>query len=425
VVGIDKYNDVQIPQLAGAENDANELFELLTSEAGGFVNKEKNLLVNERARHRDILAGISEVFRGHDQYDIALFYFSGHGFIDEKKDLYLSSYDVNKNDPYIGGLKFDDLRNQIYSSENKENVIIILDCCYSGVVTEGTRGGGSETIKDLIPVLDRNIGNIKDNNYGKGKFTISSSAYDKVSWGMTNCTHSGDDRGPHPHGEFTYYLLEGIRGAAGDETTGEITLLSLQQYINQKLTEKKKQNSYITISEGSNLNAITIALSLEKFGSYISSLENTIKTYFPEGDSSFPSFKYIIQGTKKLKELKSKNPDNPNILSFSDLVRSKLNKYKEGVIDWCTRVPDDVQIQIESITDRDSIDYLLNYVSKLNLDTVINSKTDAILPILNLLGNQVKNNISYANDRDPNLRNFLQQLAPAYKVYKSMIGTMS
>ena len=41
VVGIDEYDDVQIPQLAGAENDANELFELLTSEAGGFVNKEK------------------------------------------------------------------------------------------------------------------------------------------------------------------------------------------------------------------------------------------------------------------------------------------------------------------------------------------------------------------------------------------------
>ena len=63
MVGIDKYNDVQIPQLAGAENDANELFELLTSEAGGFVNEEKNLLVNERARHRDILDRISEVFR--------------------------------------------------------------------------------------------------------------------------------------------------------------------------------------------------------------------------------------------------------------------------------------------------------------------------------------------------------------------------
>ncbi|MGB9168953.1 MAG: caspase family protein [Nitrososphaeraceae archaeon] len=224
----------------------------------------------------------------------------------------MSTYDVNKNDPYVGGLKLDDLRKQIYSSESKRNAIIVLDCCYSGVATEDTRGG--ETIKDLTPVLDRNIGNIKDRNYGSGKFIISSSANDQVSWGMTDCTHFGDYKEPHPHSEFTYYLLEGIRGAAADETTGEITLIFLCQYINQKLSEKNKQNSYMTFSEGSNLNAITIALSVDKFDYYITSLEKTIKERFPEGDSSFPPISYISDCAKKLNELKSKNPDNPNIL---------------------------------------------------------------------------------------------------------------
>ncbi|MGB9168952.1 MAG: hypothetical protein WCB31_08510 [Nitrososphaeraceae archaeon] len=95
------------------------------------------------------------------------------------------------------------------------------------------------------------------------------------------------------------------------------------------------------------------------------------------------------------------------------------------MIGWCTRLPDDMQIQIESITDRDSVGYLLNYVSELDLDIVINSKTGAILPILNVFGNQVKNNISYANDKDPTLTSLLQRLAPAYKLYKSMMGTTS
>jgi len=424
VVGIDKYNDVQIPQLAGAENDANELFELLTSEAGGFVNEEKNLLINKQARQRDILDRISEVFRQDEEFDIALFYFSGHGFVDKKEDLYLSTCDVKKRDPYVGGIKVNDLRNQIYSSENKRNAIMVLDCCYSGVATEGTRGDGSETIKDLIPVLDRNIGNIKDKNYGTGKFTISSSANDQVSYEKKECTHPGDNKEPHTHGEFTYYLLEGIRGGAEDKTTGEITLLSLQQYINQKLVEKKRQNSYINISEGSNLNAITIALSLEKFGSYITSLADTIETYFPEGDSSFPVFRKIRQGTVKLKEMKSKKPDDLKILTFSDLLESKLKKYKEEVIAWCTRLPDDVQIQIESTTDTDSVALFRDSVTKLDLESVITIGAK-ISPVLNVIEMEVKNNISYANDRDPNLRNFLQQLAPAYKLYKSMIGTMS
>ncbi|MGB9168954.1 MAG: caspase family protein [Nitrososphaeraceae archaeon] len=85
LVDIDKYYDVQIPQIAGAENDAKELFELLTSEVGGFVNEEKNLLINEQANYRDILDRISEVFRQDEEFDIALFYFSGHGFVDKKK----------------------------------------------------------------------------------------------------------------------------------------------------------------------------------------------------------------------------------------------------------------------------------------------------------------------------------------------------
>ena len=61
---------------------------------------------------------------------MALFYFSGHGFVDKSGDLYLSTYDVSKKDPYIGGINVDDLRDQIYTSENKNNAIMILDCCF-------------------------------------------------------------------------------------------------------------------------------------------------------------------------------------------------------------------------------------------------------------------------------------------------------
>ena len=424
VVGIDEYDDKEIPKLKGAGHDARELFELLTSEVGGFEPDEKNLLVNENARQRDILDRVSEIFRQDKEFDISLFYFSGHGFVDKKKDLYLSTFDVKQKDPYVGGIKVDDLRNQIYSSENKKNAMMVLDACYSGVATEGTRGDGSETIKDLTPILDRNIGNIEDKNYGTGKFTISSSANDQVSYERENCTHIGDDREPHHHGEFTYHLIEGIRGGAADETSGEITLLSLQQYIDQKLAEKKKQNSYLNISKGSNLNAITIALSLDKFRSYITSLEDTIKKYFPEDDSSFPSFRYILQGARKLQELKSKTSEKTSVLSFNDLLTSKLNIYKKGIINWCTRLPEDVQIIIDDVTDKDSVAKFKNSVSKLDLKSVV-TEGSKISKILDVVEMEVKNNISYANDRDANLKNFLEQLDPAYKAYKSMIGTIS
>lgn len=424
VVGIDKYDDKEITKLEGAEHDAKELFELLTSQAAGFVNEDKNLLINEQANHRDILDRISEVFRQDEEFDIALFYFSGHGFVDKKNDLYLSTYEVKKKDPYVGGIKVDDLRNQIYSSENKRNAIIVLDCCYSGVATEDTRGG--ETIKDLTPLLDRNIGNIKDRNYGTGKFIISSSANDQVSYEKKNCTHYGDDKEPHPHGAFTYYFIEGLRGGAADETSGEITLFNLQQYINQKLADDKKQNSYINVSEGSNLPAIRIALSVDKFDYYITSLEKTIKERFPEGDSSFPSISYISDCAKKLKELKSQKPDNPQIPAFNDLLSSKIDMYVDGVLTWGSLLPDDVKIKIEEeLKDRGLIENFLNYVSELNLDTIVNNKTDAIKSILSIVGEQVKIKNGYANDKDPKLIILLRRLKPAYQTYKRMIGTTS
>ncbi len=266
VVGIDEYDDKDIPQLEGAEYDAKELFELLTSEAGGFVNEEKNLLINKQARQRNILDRISEVFRKDEEFDIALFYFSGHGFLDKKDELYLSTYEVHKNDPYIGGIRIDELRRQIYSSKNKQNTILILDCCFSREVTKHTKDG-STNIKDIRPFLESSIGyNTDKENYGEGegKFTIVSSATDKVSWEVKDCIHQVNSQ-PHIHGAFTYYLLQGLEGGATDENSGMITLGSLQQYIDTKMSKDRRQILYTNTSQGTNINNILIALSIPKY----------------------------------------------------------------------------------------------------------------------------------------------------------------
>jgi len=74
-VGINTYKDLSIPQLSGAENNAQEFFRLLTSQEGGFENNEKNLLRGEDATQINISERISEIFRNDEKYEIALFYF--------------------------------------------------------------------------------------------------------------------------------------------------------------------------------------------------------------------------------------------------------------------------------------------------------------------------------------------------------------
>src|SRR5687767_1475496 len=218
VVGINTYKDLSIPQLSGAENNAQEFFRLLTSQEGGFENNEKNLLLGEDTTQSNISERISEIFRNDEKYEIALFYFSGHGFLDKKDELYLSTYDVHKSDPYLGGIRIDDLRRQIYSSENKQNAILILDCCFSGAATKDTKAENT-AIKNVRPYLETNIEiNADKENYGgsEGKFTIISSATDMISWEVKDCTHQENSQ-PHVHSHFTYYLLQGLEGGAADE----------------------------------------------------------------------------------------------------------------------------------------------------------------------------------------------------------------
>ena len=69
--------------MGGAENDAKELFDILTSETAGFESNSKNLLLGEIATQRKISERVADIFRQNEKYDIALFYFSGHGFVDK------------------------------------------------------------------------------------------------------------------------------------------------------------------------------------------------------------------------------------------------------------------------------------------------------------------------------------------------------
>lgn len=137
-VGINTYESVEIPKLSGAENDAKEIFDLLAVN-GGFEKDYRYLITGEAATYKNIMTFISQIFREDREYDLGLFYFSGHGFMDKNNELYLATFDVNEKDPIVCGIKIKELKDIIYSSKNKKNTVLILDCCYSGAATEVLR----------------------------------------------------------------------------------------------------------------------------------------------------------------------------------------------------------------------------------------------------------------------------------------------
>ena len=139
VIGINKYqSDPTISELEGAENDAEELRDILV-EYGNFEISNNHYLVGPEATRRNILTAVSDIFRKDDKYDLVTFYFSGHGIPDETtKDGYIAPYDYHPNDPIISGINMAELKKAIYNTKNISNTIIILDCCYAGIVTTDT-----------------------------------------------------------------------------------------------------------------------------------------------------------------------------------------------------------------------------------------------------------------------------------------------
>lgn len=193
VVGINKYPN---SPLSGCINDANEIASMLERNE----DRTKNFFVKKAldVQSKGELKGlIHECFSGND--DIALFYFSGHGYIDSIGG-YLVTPDFAPND---FGVSMHEIL-AVVNDSNCKNKIVILDCCHSGFMGRiSTSGQNTATIAEGVTIL-----------------TASRSDQYAVET---------DGRGV-----FTSLLIEAIKGGAAD-VTGHITPSGIYAYIDKSL----------------------------------------------------------------------------------------------------------------------------------------------------------------------------------------------
>jgi hypothetical protein len=240
VVGINTYEDPAVrPELKGAENDAREVFARLQKFGDFKIDKKKHLLLGKAATCVNIRRAISDLFWKKDLCDIAVFYFSGHGFLDDYGNGYLAPWNHEYKDPLVHGIRMQELREYFLANNNKTEALLILDCCHSGVTAETVKGTG---------VLNGRFTDSLTNNHavviGNGKFILASSGADEKSREM-NAAHEFqildkkadelecDDLEKHDHGVMTYHLLEGMNGGAAD---GDIVKIGrLYDYVRNKV----------------------------------------------------------------------------------------------------------------------------------------------------------------------------------------------
>lgn len=345
IVGINEYKFDEIPRLDGAQNDAKEIRDKLI-QYGDFDIPNDCYLVGPDATREKILKAVSKIFRKSDTCDLVSFYFSGHGIPDEMtSEGYIAPFNYDPDDPIISGINMTELKNAIYNARNIASTIIILDCCYAGIVTK------DNTIKAttmMAPQEQQNKKNLFSINVEKltespnklgqgqsqGKLVLASSEADAVSREKNNCIH-GEHDSPHTHGAFSYHLIEGLEGKAADRDTGIISIHSLKTYVENQMLAEKKQKPIYSIAEASNFDNIKIAISTNLFESKIKRIiKETEDLLVTPSGTNFISILLLQDAAKKVNELLGLKRDHPIIPTFQDKINEALKIYKQPAIKW-------------------------------------------------------------------------------------------
>ncbi|WP_372827276.1 caspase domain-containing protein [Polaromonas sp.] len=198
VVGINYYPDVG--PLYGCVNDAYAVSQVLMRHMDGQLNFDVKLVTavdaNTAISRKQLKDDVAALFA--DDSEVALFYFAGHGHVEDAGG-YLVTSDCADGDD---GLPLEELLNFANGSKAK-NKILILDSCHSGVA------GTPKSLGDKA----------------------------LLSEGMTILTASSKDQYAQEvngSGVFTSLFVDALNGGAAN-LLGDITPGSIYAHIDQSL----------------------------------------------------------------------------------------------------------------------------------------------------------------------------------------------
>lgn len=227
IIGNSQYEG--FPPLVAPVQDAEQLSQVLENqEVGAFTEVSK--LLNASAQ--EMRVAVSELFsRPHKPDDVLLFYFSGHGELDDDNNLFLIARDT-KRGHLLGATSLEAAYiTRAMNSARSRRQVIILDSCYSGAIAKGAKGQRIGT---------RSI--FEGNGYGRYVLTASDGL--QLSW-------EGDRivEGEVSTSFFTHFLVEGLRtGAADLDGDGHIEITELYDYVHDNMAQASSKQKPLKFS---------------------------------------------------------------------------------------------------------------------------------------------------------------------------------
>ncbi|WP_071191078.1 caspase family protein [Trichormus sp. NMC-1] len=214
LVGVNQYQDQQLPSLRYSAVDCQGLAEALTSATQQQFSQTEVVILHDFTQQLPLLATVTaslkKITTTAQPLDTILCYFSGHGIINpETQEAFLCLADTHKDNIQNTGLAVKELL-QILGSSQAENQLIWLDACHSGGMTLR----GVNPTPQLVEILQQRAAK------SKGFYALLSCDSNQQSWEFSELGH----------GVFTYYLIEALKGKSAN-AQGLISADGIYNYV--------------------------------------------------------------------------------------------------------------------------------------------------------------------------------------------------
>ena len=202
--------DASLNPLNAPTKDVARLHRALVDTATGLFDDEHVRLVTERTAD-ELLDELDIFFNSAHRDDLLLLYYSGHGLLDERNQLFLCGRNT-RSDRLLRTAVSNVRINEFIAQSVARCTVIILDCCGSGMFKGGDIG---------VQLA------------GPGRYVVSSTRGSALA---------NDAATPTGTSLFTEYLVRGLLGEAEDRNEdGFVDLREIYDYVQNKLTSTTKQ----------------------------------------------------------------------------------------------------------------------------------------------------------------------------------------
>ena len=225
-VGINKYQN-EAYSLNYAQPDAKSFVTALNEHGKRlFKSINKVEIYDENATRENIMMAFKTMITYAKPEDVFLFYYAGHGTIDEENDeeYYLVPTNITKlyGDPEQlakKGISATELRDVLKQVKSQKQVIL-LDACHSGGVVKTLNVRGAATDEKALIQLARSSGVAILASSGTKQFATE---FEELK-----------------HGVFTYALIEALDGKA-DAGDKKVTVNEMKLYMEERVPELTKK----------------------------------------------------------------------------------------------------------------------------------------------------------------------------------------